>query len=195
MFEKIVFVKSVFNIEDLPKLSLPEIVVCGRSNVGKSTFINTIFNKKNLAKVSSTPGKTKSINFFLVDDKFYLVDLPGFGFAKVSKQEQNKWKKLVEDYFVVSQNISMVFHLVDSRILPSNLDMMMNEMLENNNLNYVMLFNKVDKLNQSEFIKSKKNYFSAFINKVTDSSFIPFSSISGVGKKEVLKKISESFSN
>src|SRR3989339_1840308 len=99
MFEKQQFIKSAFNLSEIPKCRLPEVVLCGRSNVGKSSFINSLFNKKGLAKTSSSPGKTKSLNFYLVEKKFYMVDLPGFGYAKVSKTEREKWQKLIEDYF------------------------------------------------------------------------------------------------
>ena len=86
MFEKSIFVRSAFKLEDLITSNLPEVILCGRSNVGKSSLINSLFNKKKLAKTSSTPGKTRSVNYYLIDDKFYLVDLPGFGYAKISKE-------------------------------------------------------------------------------------------------------------
>jgi len=86
MFEKQEFIKPVFSLKELPTDHLPQVILCGRSNVGKSSFINSFFNRKNLAKTSSTPGKTRSINFYLIDDKFYIVDLPGYGYAKTSKK-------------------------------------------------------------------------------------------------------------
>ena len=105
MFTKIYFERSVFRLIDLPKKSLPEVILCGRSNVGKSSFINSIFNRKDLARISSTPGKTRSINYYNIDEKFYLVDLPGFGYAKVSKVEREKWGKLVAEFVLNTKNI------------------------------------------------------------------------------------------
>ena len=104
---KIKFIKSVFTTKDLPTERMPELVLCGRSNVGKSTFINSLSKQKNIAKTSSTPGKTRSINYYLVEDKFYLVDLPGYGYAKVPKKEKFVWQRLIADYLLDSKNIVM----------------------------------------------------------------------------------------
>src|SRR5674476_859668 len=113
MFNKQEFVKSVFNISQIPEFVKPEIILCGRSNVGKSSFINSLFNRKDLAKISSTPGKTRSINYYLINEKFYIVDLPGFGYAKISKKEREFWGNLIKDYLNTSENIVMAFHLID----------------------------------------------------------------------------------
>ncbi len=112
---KIKFIKSVYNIKDLPKEGIPELVLCGRSNVGKSSFINSLSKQNNIAKTSSTPGKTRSLNYYLVEDKFYLVDLPGYGYAKVSEKAKQEWQKLIADYLLNSKNIAMAYHLIDSR--------------------------------------------------------------------------------
>ena len=114
MFENQKFITSVFNISDLPKQSLPEVVLCGRSNVGKSSFINSLFNRKDLAKTSSTPGKTRSINYYQIDNNFFIVDLPGYGYAKASMSERKKWGKLINDFFSVSKNIKLTIHLLDN---------------------------------------------------------------------------------
>ena len=111
MFDSQKFVKSVYNLKDLPKEKLPEVILCGRSNVGKSSFINSLFSRKDLAKISSTPGKTRSINYYLIDDKFYIVDLPGYGFAKTSKKEREYWGKLIGDFISESKNIVLAFEL------------------------------------------------------------------------------------
>ena len=129
MFETQKFITSVFNVKDLPKDRLPEVVLCGRSNVGKSSFINSIFNRKNLAKISSTPGKTRSINYYEIDSKFYIVDLPGYGYAKISQSERKKWGKLINDFFSVSGFISLTIHILDSRHKPTELDIQLNQML------------------------------------------------------------------
>ena len=106
MFENQKFITSAFQTTEIPKERLPEVVLCGRSNVGKSSFINSLFNRKNLAKTSSTPGKTRSINYYDIDSKFYIVDLPGYGYAKISQAERKKWGKLVNDFFSISGQIS-----------------------------------------------------------------------------------------
>jgi len=113
---KIEFVKSVSVLNQLPELELPEIALAGRSNVGKSSFINTIFNRKGLAKISSTPGKTRTLNYYNVENKFYLVDLPGFGYAKVSKTERDSWEKLLIKYFQNNPKISRIIHFIDRDI-------------------------------------------------------------------------------
>ena len=168
------FVKSVYRIDDLPKIRLPEVVICGRSNVGKSSFINSFFNRKNVAKISSSPGKTRSINYYIVENKFYLVDLPGFGFAKVSKAEQLLWKKLMEDFFGNSQNISLALHFIDSRHLPTKLDLRLKIMLEQYQIPYLIILNKADKLKQAQ--KAKTDRKSTRLNSShTDISRMPSS--------------------
>src|SRR3989339_1380230 len=105
MFEKVRFEKSIFSLNDLPPKTLPEVILCGRSNVGKSSFINSLFRRKNLAKTSSSPGKTRSINYYNIDDKFYIIDLPGYGYAKMSQKERTYWGKLVSGFILNSSKI------------------------------------------------------------------------------------------
>ncbi len=114
---KIEFVKSVTALDQLPELELPEIALAGRSNVGKSSFINTLFNRKGLAKTSSTPGKTRTLNYYNIENKFYLVDLPGFGYAKVSKTERENWERLLIKYFQNNLNITRIIHFIDIIII------------------------------------------------------------------------------
>jgi len=135
---KMKFIKSVYRTRDLPNKSIPELVLCGRSNVGKSSFINSLSKQKNIAKTSSTPGKTRSINYYLVEDKFYLVDLPGYGYAKVSEIEKVKWQKLISLYILNSNNIALTYHLIDSRQLATHLDLLLNEMLIQNEIPYTV---------------------------------------------------------
>ncbi len=189
MFENIKFIKSVFKIEDLPKSSLPEVILCGRSNVGKSSLINSLFNRKNLAKTSSTPGKTRSINYYLVDEKFYLVDLPGFGYAKASKKEREYWAELVEGYFSRSKNISLAFHLIDSRHKPTDLDVKLNELLQYYNLSYNIILTKIDKLNQSELALAKKGIKNFFPGLSFGSNLFVYSAVKKTGKKELAQRI------
>ncbi len=193
MFEKQEFIKSVYNLKDLPKIKLPEIILCGRSNVGKSSFINSFFNRKNLAKISSTPGKTRSINYYLIDNKFYFVDLPGYGFAKSSKKEREFWAKLIGDYIQVSKNIKTCFHIIDSRHKPTDLDRQLNDLLKYEGISYLVLLNKADKLKQSELISSTKITTQIFPElKLGDNLFF-YSSVKNIGRKEIYQKLSELF--
>lgn len=153
--KKVEFVKSAVNPKDYPPADRPEIAIVGRSNVGKSSLINAILNRK-IAKVSATPGKTRLINFFNVNDKFYFVDLPGYGYASVSKKERQHWQKMMDKYFTTRDTLKLVIQLVDSRHKPTNLDFIMKEYLETLEIPYIIVGTKMDKLNQSEKAKAKK---------------------------------------
>ena len=157
MFEKQQFIKSAFTLNEIPKHRLPEVILCGRSNVGKSSFINSFFNRKDLAKVSSTPGKTRSINFYEIDNKFYLVDLPGYGYAKTSKVERAHWSKLIGEFIAKSNYIRLAIHFIDSRHKPTELDYHLNKLLHDLQISYIILLSKVDKLKQAEMNIAKKN--------------------------------------
>ena len=153
--KKVKFVKSAVSPKDYPPPHYPEIAIVGRSNVGKSSLINAIF-RRNIAKVSSSPGKTRLINFFLLNDSIYFVDLPGYGYASVSKAERQKWKKMIETYFQTRENLSLVIMLVDSRHQPTKLDIMMKDWLESLGIPFVVVATKADKLNQSEKARAVK---------------------------------------
>ncbi len=187
MFEKQKFTASVYKLTDLPKSELPQIVLCGRSNVGKSSFINSLFNQKNLAKTSSTPGKTRSINFYDIDSTFFMVDLPGYGYAKVSQSDRQKWGKLINDFFAESKNIVLVLHLIDCRHNPTELDIKLNQMLKDLNLPYNVILNKSDKLKQSEVSRSVKLVVQFFPELIFNVNLFLYSSIKGTGKKEIKK--------
>jgi len=193
MFDKQEFITSVFKISDLPKHNLPEIILCGRSNVGKSSFINSLFTRKNLAKTSSTPGKTRSINYYLIDEKFYVVDLPGYGYAKTSKTEREFWGKLISDFISHSPNIALAFHLVDSRHKPTELDIQLNSLLREQELPYVILLSKTDKLNQSELARAKKETREIFPELLPGENLLTYSSLKNTGRKEVLSRLSVLF--
>jgi GTP-binding protein len=120
--KKIEFVKPVYKLAEIPLKELPTVVLCGRSNVGKSSFINSIFAPLKVAKTSSTPGKTRAMNYYVVEDKFYIVDLPGFGYAQVSKREREEWQLLIEKYFTTNKKILLAIHFIDSRHEPMPLD-------------------------------------------------------------------------
>jgi len=145
------FVKSVAHISQLPEIRLPEIAVIGRSNVGKSTFINTLFNRKNIAKVSSVPGKTQHINFFLVSDLFYLVDLPGYGYKKISAAATRHWPALIENYLRGSDHLRLIFLLIDCRHVPQKIDYQMISWLQTYARPFQIILTKRDKLSNNQF--------------------------------------------
>jgi len=193
MFKKQVFIKSVYNLKDIPRLRLPEVILCGRSNVGKSSFINSVFSRKELAKVSSDPGKTRSINYYLIDDKFYVVDLPGYGYAKVSSEERKKWGKLIKNFLHESGYIKLAFHIMDSRHKPSEQDIQMHSLLNYYKINFIAVLNKTDKLKQSEINQAKKNIKEIFPVLINEENLIMYSSVKNSGRKEILKKLNELF--
>lgn len=129
-----------------PKNNLPQIVLVGKSNVGKSSFINTMLNRKSLARTSNTPGKTRQINFYNIDNNFYFVDLPGYGYSKLSKQEQVNMGKFIEDYLEKSTNISLIILLLDIRHNPTNDDVFMLDYIKKTNLPFMIIANKADKI-------------------------------------------------
>lgn len=193
MFKDIHFLKSVFVLDDLPGPDLPQLILCGRSNVGKSSFINSISNRKDLAKTSSTPGKTRSINFYNADNLFFMVDLPGFGYAKTSQKEREKWGKLVSEYILQSEKIHHAFHFIDSRYEPTGLDKQLNIWLKSAELDYSVILNKADKLNQSEIHKAIKAVIAVFPELELNKNLFLYSSVTGKWKKPVQKRISELF--
>jgi len=152
------FVISNTKQHHCPKPTIPEYAFIGRSNVGKSSLINMLTNRKNLAKTSGTPGKTKLINHFIIDDSWYLVDLPGYGYAKVSKTERTKWDKFIKKYLETRENLMCVFVLIDIRILPQKIDMEFMEYLGNNEISFTMIFTKADKLTKTVLAKNLTNY-------------------------------------
>ena len=164
-----------------PKNNIPDIAFAGRSNVGKSSMINKLLNRKNLARVSSQPGKTATINFFEVDETFNLVDLPGYGFAKVSKAEKEKWGKMIEEYLFKREELIQVVLLVDMRHKPSKDDVMMYEWIKESGFDPIVVATKHDKLRPSTRDEALK-----LIKDTLDTDFvIPFSSEKGTGRDEV----------
>lgn len=182
------FHKAVYKLTELPKEKFPEIVLCGRSNVGKSSFINCLMSSKE-AKTSSQPGKTRSLNYYLVDKKFFFVDLPGFGYARVSRTEREAWQRLIEDYFKQGRNIRLAIHIIDARHEPTELDLMLNGYLKGLNLPYTMVLNKADKLKQSEIAKAKKEITTLIPGLEFNKDIFIFSAVTGFGKKDLIKLI------
>lgn len=158
MFNKVQFVKSVYDLKDLPPPNFPEVVFLGRSNVGKSSLINAFLNRKKVAKVSSTPGFTKSINLFLVNSSFYLVDLPGYGFAKAPQKLIQKWPSLIEEYLTSPRNIKVLILIFDLRRIPDELDAALIKFVNYLKKFYIVVLNKTDTLATSK-IETQKNKF------------------------------------
>lgn len=183
--EKAFFELSAGLSSQLPPSDLPELVFCGRSNVGKSSLINKILGRKSLARVSSQPGKTATINFYHLGDS-RLVDLPGYGYAKVSRSEKERWGELIEGYFAQDRKIALVVMLIDSRHKPSADDMGMLSFFEETQLPVIIALTKIDKLNKSE----RAARLAAFPKELgcdDDAPLIPFSSLNGEGAAEILE--------
>ena len=147
---KVYFLCSNTRIDRLPKDNMPEYAFIGRSNVGKSSLINMLVQRNGLAKTSSTPGKTITINHFVVNDNWYLVDLPGYGYARRSKKTREEWRMMLNSYISRRRNLVTTFVLIDSRIEPQNSDLGFMEWLGENNIPFAIVFTKTDKLNKSE---------------------------------------------
>ena len=171
-----------------PTDNKPEFLLVGRSNVGKSSFINTIIGRKNYAKTSSNPGKTQTINFYLVNDEFYLVDAPGYGFANLSKAKQKKFGLMMEDYLINRPNLKCVFMLIDFRNKPSNDDLMMYNFLKYYKLPVVIVATKTDKIGVTLQQKQRSLILNDLALVVGDD-FVIFSNVTKAGKDEVIDKI------
>ena len=175
------FIASFGTGEQLPPSDRPEICFCGRSNVGKSSLINKLLNRKSIARVSSTPGKTTTINFFSADS-IYLVDLPGYGYAKISNDERARWDSLMNAYFSGERNIKICFQLLDMRRDLSGDDERMLSFLRSRGVPFAAVLTKCDKLNKKEFAE-RFNYWQTLLG---DISVFPFSALKGDGKEEIL---------
>jgi GTP-binding protein len=152
------FLVSNSDSEKCPAPSMPEYAFIGRSNVGKSSLINMLTNRKNLAKTSATPGKTQLINHFIINEKWYLVDLPGYGYAKVSKTSKASWEKMIRDYLLKRKNLMNVFVLIDSRLDPQKIDLAFINWLGEKMVPFSIAFTKIDKLKKQQIIYSVENY-------------------------------------
>lgn len=184
------FIKSIYDLRNLPSSVLSEFVFVGRSNVGKSSLINTICSKKSLAKVGSAPGKTRQLNYFLINEEYYLVDLPGYGYAKVPEQIRAGWRKLVEDYISERENVNMVFVLIDSRHEPTYLDELMVSWLEYYEIPYAIVLTKSDKISKNKMEKQIYRASKIVHNEDLCRDYIPFSIVSGEGKNDIVNLIS-----
>ena len=188
-YNKVQFEAAFGTLKQIPESDLPEIVFAGRSNVGKSSMLNRIFNRKNLARVSSVPGKTITINFFRVED-VRIVDLPGYGYAKVAKGEKRRWAEMMEGYFQSPRNIRLVVQLVDMRHKPSEDDYIMMRFLQDAGLPFIVATTKSDKLNKTQYNQRKEALREELAEFGDDLVILPFSSEKGEGTDE-LKRIIE----
>ena len=184
------FVRSAARPEDFPRDALPQIAFAGRSNVGKSSVINRLLNRKNFARVGAAPGKTTHINYFRIDDAFYLVDLPGYGYAKVSKAERDRWGRLMELWFADNGLMTLGIMIVDARHKPTADDCTMAEWFKASGRPFAVVANKLDKLKKSE-IEPNLARIRETLELADDVKLIPFSAEKGDGRQELLGLISD----
>ncbi len=188
------FITSAVNNVGLPQHNLVEMMFCGRSNVGKSSFINLLTNRKNLAKTSANPGKTQTLNVYLINDKFYFIDVPGYGYAKVSKSLKETFGKMIEEYITTRKNLKHVFLLVDFRHKPTEDDVLMYEYLKYYNLPVTIIATKSDKVKNSERTKNKE-LIKSTLKLQGDDKLIITSALKREGLGLVLTKIDEILAN
>ena len=169
------FEVSAVSPKQYPKNGLPEIVLVGKSNVGKSSFVNTMINRKKLARTSSEPGKTRQLNFYNIDEKFYFVDLPGYGYSKMSKKEQEQVGKFIEEYLFSRKEICLIIFLVDIRHKPTENDMLMYNYVISSKLPFIIIANKADKIAVTK-VENATNEIKKYLNPIGDSICLPFSS-------------------
>lgn len=182
------FIRSAAKPADFPRDGLPQVVFAGRSNVGKSSVINRLLNRKNFARVGSAPGKTTHINYFLIDRKMYLVDIPGYGYAKVSKQERDRWGRLIEAWFADTDRMALGVLIVDARHKPTADDCTMTEVFVSSGKPFVVVANKLDKLKKSE-IEGNLQRIHETLTLPETVSVIPFSAEKGEGKADLMREI------
>lgn len=188
-FNNVEFFISAASTKDFPNSCLPEIAFAGKSNVGKSSVINRVLNRKNFARVGEKPGKTIHVNYFTIDKQCYFVDLPGYGYAKVSQKEKDRWAKLMESYFA-SERIDLGVFIVDARHAPTNNDITMARWFLDSGCPFVVIANKLDKVKKSEIetnlLTIRKN-----LELPQECPVIPFSAEKGTGRDELVKQILE----
>jgi GTP-binding protein len=187
------FVKSAAKPSQMPE-ALPSVAFIGRSNVGKSSLINTLVNQKKLAKTSSTPGKTRLMNYFLINQKYYMIDLPGVGYAKVSKTEKDKLSKMVREFFKTAQNLRLIFHLIDIRHELTAVDKELNDILNSVDIPRDIIFTKADKLSRSKGIAMGKKIGSSIKHWYRGEHFY-FSKLTGQGKEEIVDRIFRAYNS
>ena len=182
------FLNGAVSYKQYPDSACPELAFVGRSNVGKSSLINSLLNRKKLVKTSQTPGKTQEINFFKINNDFIFADLPGYGFAKVPQSVQKRWKKMIEDYFLKRETLLVVIFIIDLRRSPSPLDLNLQQWLESCGVEYLLVGTKTDKLSQSE-VKKQVSKLNAVYFDGGEDRLLAYSSKSSRGRKELWKEI------
>jgi GTP-binding protein len=178
------FAGSFYALEQLPKDNRPQIAVAGRSNVGKSSLLNRLVGQRKMAKVSSTPGKTRALNFFLIDDKFYIVDLPGYGYAKVSKSLRAQWGPMIESFLTAGPDLAGLIFLLDCRREPADDDLKLLDWLAERQLPALAVITKTDKVSRSEAARKTGR-----VEKELGLPTIAFSAVTGVGKNELVAAV------
>ncbi len=192
-FNEVQFEFAAGKPEQLPNSDMAEIVFSGHSNVGKSSLINKLVQRKSLARVSAQPGKTATINFYRLKE-FRMVDLPGYGYAKVSKSEKERWAKLVEGYFNQNRKIALVIQILDLRHPPTDDDLNMIDFLYRGGFNFAAVLTKSDKLKKTQFEKQME-YYKDIFSTIEHIPLIPFSAQTGFGNEEIRKLIENSINN
>jgi len=179
------FVKSATQPDDFPRDQRPEIAFCGRSNIGKSSLLNTLTDTHGLARTSSSPGRTQTINFFLINDRIYFVDLPGYGYAKVPKAVKEKWGVMIEGYLRDRDQLRLALMLVDSRMRPMESDVMMKEWLDHHAIPNAVVLTKIDKISRNQLNQALRTGAQTLKTK----EIIPFSAVTHSGKDQILARI------
>lgn len=177
------FITSGTKLEHYPTDNLPEILLAGRSNVGKSSFINSVLNRKNIAHVSGKPGKTQTLNYYLVNESFYFVDVPGYGYAKVSKKDREAFGQMIEDYLVNREQLRIVIQLVDFRHKPSEDDILMYNFLSSYDIPTIVVGTKVDKVPKTKRKKCEKLIMETL--QLEEGMFLPYSSVTKLNLNEI----------
>ncbi len=183
--QKAEFIRSAAGPKDFPRGPLPQVAFAGRSNVGKSSVINRLLNRKNFARVGAAPGKTTHINYFLIDEKLYLVDLPGYGYAKVSQAEKDRWARLIQSWFDDRELMTLGVLIVDARHKPTANDVTMADYFKASGCPWVVVANKLDKLKKSE-IEPNLLLIQSTLELPDTVKVIPFSAEKGTGREELL---------
>ena len=194
-FVEVDLLKTAVSFEQYPDTLVPEIALVGRSNVGKSSLINCLTNRNKLARTSSTPGKTATINFYQIQkDRYRIVDLPGYGYAKVSKTEQEKWSAMIDTYLSKRYNLVQVIQLVDARHAPSKDDITMADWIRHYNFNTIVVATKIDKLKKSQIDKNLTEIYND-LQMDNNSILIPFSAEKRTGRNDLIALFDEILSN
>lgn len=187
-YQKVEFKLSAANATQFPRDGIPQIAFAGKSNVGKSSVINRVLQRKNLAYVGASPGKTIHINYFLVDQTAYLVDLPGYGYAKVSKSEKERWGRLMESYFAAYDLLTLGILIVDARHAPTQNDVVMAQWFQQTGCPFIVVANKLDKLKKRE-VEPNMQCIRETLSLSEDTVLIPFSAEKGTGRGELISYI------